>query len=57
MWITDDNGREWWLPEGTRRVDDPPYPLTAPEYIDDVNDWMSLAEVLETAPQSDPEEE
>lgn len=53
MWVTDADGWEWWVPDGTQRIDDPPYPLTAREYLDDVNDWTSLAEALETAPQLD----
>ncbi len=46
MFIEDDEGREWWVPEGTGRLEDPPYPLKVTDYFDDVAEWQARAKAL-----------
>lgn len=53
MWVEDEDGREWWVPDGVGRTDAPPIPMTAAEYIEDTNDWMSCAEAAAAWPEVD----
>lgn len=46
MWRETDQDGEWWEPEGTRQLSDPPMPLRADEYEDDQREWESRVEAL-----------